>query len=720
METAFQGWILVVLSLNAVAMLFLLRQLGVHSFIGCPVTIFAVSSSALVYKLGHPQILPFFPFIFCLGYTCKFLLSPEAKSFTWAVLWLAYQNWCYMYHGYFTLLICGTAAGLYLLIFARPEFWRRLFRSFREHRLLVIGTLVFAMAALVFVYAPYASFSARAGTRPGEEVANLAPNPGAWFSASPKGLFYSKQQFYKAEANTGENTLFGGWSFWVLTPVIMVTAVRHRERPDMKVVLVLITTVFIIIGCTTSWANNAGNLYVMIAKHVQSIRAFRAVARIAYLLFVVEAIVIATFLNYHYRKATHRWRRAVIFLIACIVPAESFAFRQESYVKADAQRRADALVEMWKRAGDREVLVFAPGYTNQPFEYLNTECWQAALLVNKKTVNGYSGIWPPSHTRFLMAPTEANARALLSSLNISPQICSIVTDWREDIKQRDNIRVVHPEGHAAPITSVKQISLHPLQLTSIPVSIHNEEKQDLECDFLRIYASYRLYDANGTPISDPSSPRTEVHALKSGEDKPLNLKLLSPSRPGKYEARLSMVHEAVAWWADLGSPGSAIEITVVDSNGAAAGAREDTKYHLGTRLGFGLRGNSERFRIAGWSKTESKMTWTDGHSAMLHFSGLPRLQPLSLQVTMSGLTKNPHLPAQIAQVSANGTKLAEWQIAEKKEYVVTIPPDVVSDTGNLTIEFAIPNAISPRALGLSTDSRELGLCLFDLVIREVR
>ena len=144
-----------------------------------------------------------------------------------------------------------------------------------------------------------------------------------------------------------------------------------------------------------------------------------------------------------------------------------------------------------------------------------------------------------------------------------------------------------------------------------------------------------------------------------------------------------------------------------------------TRYEVGTLIKFGNGGDSERFRTSGWSKTEDQQTWTEGNSAVLNFSGLPPSQPLKLRITLLPFTKEPELPAQPIEVYANGKKVADWQVANKQEYTASIPADAVSDTGALTLEFRIPKAASPQSLGISADSRQLGVAAFDLVIEKV-
>ena len=99
------------------------------------------------------------------------------------------------------------------------------------------------------------------------------------------------------------------------------------------------------------------------------------------------------------------------------------------------------------------------------------------------------------------------------------------------------------------------------------------------------------------------------------------------------------------------------------SQGAA-----NTKYELGNIIKFGASGHSERFRTSGWSNTEGEHTWTEGNSAVLIFSGLPRSQRLTLKMTIVGLTKPPQLPAQPTEVYANGKKIGFRAICSILKY----------------------------------------------------
>lgn len=143
------------------------------------------------------------------------------------------------------------------------------------------------------------------------------------------------------------------------------------------------------------------------------------------------------------------------------------------------------------------------------------------------------------------------------------------------------------------------------------------------------------------------------------------------------------------------------------------------KYVLGTKVQFGIGGNSDAFRSSGWSRPEQDFTWSDGTSAVLTLVIDPSPAPLLFRATIQGLTKEPELPFQPVLVYVNQTQVAEWQVGPRAENSATIPLDLVKSGGTLRIEFKLPKAISPSKLGLSDDPRTLALAMCELQITQL-
>ena len=113
-----------------------------------------------------------------------------------------------------------------------------------------------------------------------------------------------------------------------------------------------------------------------------------------------------------------------------------------------------------------------------------------------------------------------------------------------------------------PIASLNQLRAEPLAKLPLEVTIENSLSQDLDCDAARIFASYRIFDSNGRPVTDPPSLRTALHTVRVGQAQTVQMLIQAPRSPGTYRVQLSMVHEGVSWAADDGAPGSELTLTV--------------------------------------------------------------------------------------------------------------------------------------------------------------
>jgi len=138
---------------------------------------------------------------------------------------------------------------------------------------------------------------------------------------------------------------------------------------------------------------------------------------------------------------------------------------------------------------------------------------------------------------------------------------------------------------------------------------------------------------------------------------------------------------------------------------------------VGTSIQFKAGGNSERYRLSGWSKTEKEYTWSEGKSAQL---GLPIPSgpgALTLFAKMGALVSRPTVPYQKVEVFANGQKIADWEVADTVDFSALIPAKVTKNESILNIEFRVPNATSPKALGLGDDGRVLGIRVYSLELK---
>lgn len=138
-------------------------------------------------------------------------------------------------------------------------------------------------------------------------------------------------------------------------------------------------------------------------------------------------------------------------------------------------------------------------------------------------------------------------------------------------------------------------------------------------------------------------------------------------------------------------------------------------YVIGQTIDFGRQGNSEPHRLAGWGATERHYTWSVARTAQIGLRIQPQRETLQLELLAGAFVHAPERPAQRVEVYAQGRKLADWTIARAKIYRATIPAEATVGGEYLSLEFRLPDAVSPRDLLRDRpDERVLGICVHHL------
>jgi lipopolysaccharide transport system ATP-binding protein len=138
-------------------------------------------------------------------------------------------------------------------------------------------------------------------------------------------------------------------------------------------------------------------------------------------------------------------------------------------------------------------------------------------------------------------------------------------------------------------------------------------------------------------------------------------------------------------------------------------------YAWGRRLDFGIDGDAVRHKHAGWAIPEEISTWTDGPEAILRFD-LPASQSNRVfRMRAAGFcTANIH--HQRVNVFLDEHQVGTWEVSQTAEHSVILPSKRLTSADRHRIRLVLPDASSPQAEGLSTDSRLLGLQVFSACI----
>ncbi|MCU0072658.1 DUF6311 domain-containing protein [Pseudomonas koreensis] len=139
-----------------------------------------------------------------------------------------------------------------------------------------------------------------------------------------------------------------------------------------------------------------------------------------------------------------------------------------------------------------------------------------------------------------------------------------------------------------------------------------------------------------------------------------------------------------------------------------------------TRPGQTLTFNYRNRQLAsGWSTPESWGTWTEGHQAKIQL----RVQPPARSIVIDVLAFiSPTHPGQRVIVSLNGQQVLDTRLTQFQDNRLEIPISAalnqrLGNDDGLDIELQLPDAVSPRQLGINDDSRIMGLGLKTLTVQ---
>lgn len=429
-ERAYQGWFVLCAALNLIVGFRLLHRLGLDPWLAGPLSFAAFAGVPAVWLAGtHPQILPIFPGLWALEQLFQYQQDRLRSRLFIIGGALAGQFAAGPYLAFFVGLAVTTAFILFLLSASSPRGTtpspsaQSPRFSYPAIGFAALGGLLGAINLGVYLGAVR-----RGVERPLREVIELCPTWTSWFSASPAHALYPTA-WPAHSPEVSEHVLFAGFLPWILTLAAVSVGWCYRQTPIARWAFILGGTAFGIVLFTVKWPHGF-SFWVLAAEHFEPLRGFRAIGRIVTLthaLMIGSSGLLITFWlqSHHVRSVT----KVFIFAITSLLVVESCAWQQPHYLVPHALARRTAVAAAWAKAGNRPILAFAPGFTNQADTHLHLDAWAAALSLHRVTLNGYSGGAPSSHVGFIWTPTESNARGLASRLQLDPNDLSIVTTF---------------------------------------------------------------------------------------------------------------------------------------------------------------------------------------------------------------------------------------------------------------------------------------------------
>ena len=129
-----------------------------------------------------------------------------------------------------------------------------------------------------------------------------------------------------------------------------------------------------------------------------------------------------------------------------------------------------------------------------------------------------------------------------------------------------------------------------------------------------------------------------------------------------------------------------------------------------TAVNFGNYGNDSNFILSGFSVPESGFRWTDGSKAVLQFwiYNMPDNLTATARFDLFPLLGGGILSAQRVEVFVNESKVADWKLTEPTVKEIALPKFLLRNQ-QFEMTFLLPNAVSPKDLGINNDTRKLAV-----------
>jgi hypothetical protein len=131
---------------------------------------------------------------------------------------------------------------------------------------------------------------------------------------------------------------------------------------------------------------------------------------------------------------------------------------------------------------------------------------------------------------------------------------------------------------------------------------------------------------------------------------------------------------------------------------------------------FGVRRPGSDLVREGWSSPEPRFQWTDGLFAQLEVPAPATAGPYVLRMSCSAFTHGERLPAQQVSVILGGLLLGHLTVEGRATLALPLPADDGPWAEPLRIGLHLPTATRPSEIGVSSDSRRLGLAFHSIAI----
>jgi hypothetical protein len=379
-----------------------------------------------------------------------------------------------------------------------------------------------------------------------------------------------------------EHQMFFGSGVWILAiSGVYASCYGDRNKYLGKVALL---SVAILAGMTLSV--HGYSLYKLIA-FLPGISQLRAVSRIVLVMLVPISILVAIGIEHWvsiYRNAPQLRKGGVFVLLTLLVSAESFSFRSVNTEMSLWNERQTLLKEKLPENLPDTAILYVSKEESEPFYLAELDAVVLAQDLGLKTLNGYSGSFPPgwmkaepcySHLNRLNGYAEHRKATANAMEQISKKVVTVAyTACDQELVVASSGRVTSDlvQGVTLSLDSIKPgyTSL------SANVLVRNASSQylnTLSSKGAPIRLSWRFIRVTelGGHLDNPGFTKRKnlLWSLAPNTEAQTSVQAELPTKPGDYLFEVTLVQDGVAWFHHLGMKVASFPITIKNERSSA-------------------------------------------------------------------------------------------------------------------------------------------------------
>jgi hypothetical protein len=576
-DTSFQLWFLFGYVANFIAAYYALRRLNgsvIASSIGALIFAFALPTSA---HAGHAQLHYRFGLPLAIVFFADFLNTKMWRFFLIGGAWFVWQFYAGIYIGFFTLLLLFTMSLAYLgyalikdrisVINIYKEFvltWCQQ-SSFQAANFFILFFLLLLLLFILFY--PYLQVSHLYGAkRSWSEIAVMLPRPHSYFFSDASFLWSgTNANIFSNLPMRHEHQMFIGGIPLILALAGFFIGSRYKNGPTF-------TLMSGMLGITIILTLYVGGFSLWYLLHkLPLVSAIRAMTRIdqAFLFPIAYFAVIAI----DKFRGSFAWGgKVIVMVIMPMLIAEASLTSMGVSSKHSWEQRLLVLEEVLPKNIDQDAILFFSQRSGTYYADEIDAMW-FSLRNGYKTMNGYSGLYPPGYSYEYGSDCAELPKRVISYLKFSQQSENIAAyrelmsrivpigfkdcdlTWLQTPPSISSVdRVYSPlEFKALSFGSIEILTRGNIREARIVILNGSDQSFSRNSSIGKpIRVSWRFIGADGTPSSGWDTRKD----LPSDIPPQGKLVVSIPINPSQIETakalQVSLVQEHVFWGHDIG------------------------------------------------------------------------------------------------------------------------------------------------------------------------